>query len=76
MPALPTLARFRRAGGTVIALMLILSLLLSACAAPAAPADAPAAEGDAAADADAYVTVFGETLPEDAVPYDRSFPLT
>ena len=58
-----------------LALIVVLSLLLSACAAPAAPAgEAPAADtggGDAAMSEDAYTTVYGTTLPDDALPYDE-----
>ncbi len=56
----------------VVPLLVIFSLLLGACQAPAAPApaaDAPTEE--AAAPADAMTTIFGETLPDDAVPYDE-----
>ncbi len=61
----------------VVPLLVIFSLLLGACQAPAAPAapapaaDAPAATeapaAEAAAPADAMTTVFGETLPDDAL---------
>ncbi|MCB0062378.1 MAG: hypothetical protein KDE19_09690, partial [Caldilineaceae bacterium] len=66
------------------ALLLVFSLLLAACPAPApAPAaeeaEAPAAEAPAEeaapaaaeAPADAMTTIYGTTLPEDAVPYDE-----
>lgn len=66
------------------ALLLVLSLLLTACPAAAPTGDtAPAAEssdaadgetaaeGEAMADSDPMTTVFGEELPEDAVPYDQ-----
>ncbi len=76
MNQMPSRARFGRMSGLALALTLIFALLLSGCAAPAA---APAAEEAPAADAgsaeaesgDAYVTVFGETLPEGALPYDQ-----
>ena len=75
MNRLPSSARFRRVSGLVFALTLIFALLLSGCAAPAAaPAEeAPAADagGEAAADMADNVTVFGETLPDDALPYDQ-----
>lgn len=69
-----------------LAVTIVLALLIQACAAPAAPAGQPAAEEPAAAPAqeeaqpaaeqpaeseDAYITVFGERLPEDARPYDE-----
>jgi ABC-type transport system substrate-binding protein len=58
-------------------LLLIVALILAACPAPAAgPAPAaPAAEAtaapaeEAAAPADAMTTIYGEVLPEDALPY-------
>lgn len=69
---------------SIVALLLILSLLLAACPAPApAPAGgeeaAPAESSESSessaeestAPADAMTTIFGETLPEDAVPYDE-----
>ncbi|MEZ4836587.1 MAG: peptide ABC transporter substrate-binding protein [Caldilineaceae bacterium] len=70
----------------VVGLLLVLMLLIGACATtPAAPvaeepaaeapaaeeAEAPAAEEAAAEEADPMMTVFGEMLPEDAVPYDE-----
>jgi ABC-type transport system substrate-binding protein len=75
MNRLPISARFRRVSGLALALTLIFALLLSGCAAPAAaPAEeAPAADAGAAEaeGGDSMVTVFGETLPEDALPYDQ-----
>ena len=77
MNQMPSRAGFGRMSGLALALTLIFALLLSGCAAPAA---APAAEEAPAADAGAteaesgdgvYVTVFGETLPEGALPYDQ-----
>ncbi len=63
-------------GGAWLALLLVLALALAGCAAPAVPAPAPAEEAapaaeDAAPAAEAApdVTVFGETLPEGALPY-------
>jgi peptide/nickel transport system substrate-binding protein/oligopeptide transport system substrate-binding protein len=67
------------------ALLLITALMLAACPAPAAvPAgdeaadasatEAPAEEGapaEEAAPADAMTTIYGATLPEDAVPYEE-----
>lgn len=59
-----------------VALLLVLAML-AGCAAPAAaPADAPAADDGAAvsedaAGGDAYTTIFGEQLPDDALPYDQ-----
>lgn len=53
--------------------LLVLSLL-AACAMPAAPAptgEQAAPVQEVAAPADAMTTVFGETLPADAVPYDE-----
>ncbi|GIV76771.1 peptide ABC transporter substrate-binding protein [Litorilinea aerophila] len=66
----------RRAVWTLLAL---LTLVLVACQAPPpqqaaeAPAEptAQAQEAGEAAPEDAYITVFGERLPEDAVPYDQ-----
>jgi ABC-type transport system substrate-binding protein len=68
----------------VLSLLLVLMLLVQACAQPAAPAAeapaAPAAEAPAAATpapaeeaatADPMVTIFGERLPDDALPYDQ-----
>ncbi|MEZ4659536.1 MAG: ABC transporter substrate-binding protein [Caldilineaceae bacterium] len=63
-----------------MALLLVFSMLLAACPAPAAvgPAggdntastESSASSADAAAaPADSMTTIFGETLPEDAVPY-------
>ncbi len=60
-----------------LALLLIMSLLLAACPAPApAPSAGEAAEAtepaaEEAASGDAMMTVFGEELPADAVPYDE-----
>ena len=61
------------------ALLLVFALLLAACPAPVAvpAADAPAADAaateapaeEAAAPADAMTTIYGEVLPEDALPY-------
>ncbi len=69
----------------LLGLLLVFSFLLQACATPAAPApapeasatEAPAAEAteapaaEAPADADPMMTVFGEKLPDDALPYDQ-----
>jgi ABC-type transport system substrate-binding protein len=67
----------------VLSLLLVLMLLVQACAQPAAPAAeapaAPAADAPAAAtaapaeeaDADPMVTVFGERLPDNALPYEE-----
>lgn len=66
---------FRRHLHALGALLVMLGLL-AACAVPAA-APAPAQEAAAtapaeeAAPADVMTTVFGETLPEDAAPYDE-----
>jgi ABC-type transport system substrate-binding protein len=64
--------RFRLPFGP-LALIVVFSLLLSACAAPAAPVEAPVAEGaaDSAASGDAMTTIYGDALPEDALPYDQ-----
>ena len=74
MNQMPSRARFGRMSGLALALTLIFALLLSGCAAPAAtPAEeAPAADagGEAAADMADNVTVLGETLPDDALPYE------
>ena len=65
-------------------LLLIVALILSACPAPV-PGQAPAAEAPAAEAAateapaeeaaagstDPMMTIYGETLPEDAVPYEE-----
>ena len=66
-------AIFKRSS-VLLALTLILALLLSACAAPAADEAASAGEsgGEAAAEGDdAYMTIYGERLPDDALPYDE-----
>lgn len=62
-------------------LLLVAALIITACAvpaagpAPAAPAEEQAAEQpaaeEAAAPADAMTTIYGEVLPEDAVPYEE-----
>lgn len=64
-----------------LALIFVVALVLTSCAvpaagpAPAAPAEAAATEApaaeEAAAPADAMTTIYGETLPEDAVPYEE-----
>lgn len=60
--------------------LLVLVSMLAACVAPAAAPAAPAAEAAATeapaaeaapADADAMTTIYGETLPEDALPYEQ-----
>ena len=54
----------------LLPLLIIGALVFTACAAPVPPAPA---EESAAAEAeaeDAYVTVFGEKLPDDALPYE------
>lgn len=68
---------------TLLFVIPLLSILVSACVPPAgtapaaapAPAEAtaaPAAEAAApAADADPMMTIFGEKLPDDALPYDE-----
>lgn len=60
--------------------LLVLVSMLAACVAPAAGPAAPAAEAAATeapaaeaapAAADAMTTIYGETLPEDALPYEQ-----
>jgi peptide/nickel transport system substrate-binding protein/oligopeptide transport system substrate-binding protein len=71
---------FQRAGlPRWLSLLLVTAFVLTACVAPAAgPAPAaPAAEAttapaeEAAAPADAMTTIYGATLPEDALPYEE-----
>jgi ABC-type transport system substrate-binding protein len=69
----------------LLALLVVGALLFTACAAPVAPVPSeeagsaeaspaeetvPAEEAAAETTADPYVTVFGEKLPDDAVPYE------
>ena len=70
---------------SLVALLLVFSLLLAACPAPAAVGPATddttastessdssdSSADESAAPADAMTTIFGETLPEDAAPYDE-----
>ena len=71
---------FQRAGlPRWLSLLLVTAFVLTACVAPAAgPAPAaPVAEAttapaeEAAAPADAMTTIYGETLPDDALPYEE-----
>jgi peptide/nickel transport system substrate-binding protein/oligopeptide transport system substrate-binding protein len=71
---------FQRAGlPRWLSLLLVAAFVLTACVAPAAgPAPAaPAAEAttapaeEAAAPADAMTTIYGTTLPDDALPYEE-----
>ena len=66
---------------TLLPVLVILSLVLGACQVPAAApaAQAPAAAttkpAEAAAPADAMTTIYGQKLPDDAVPYDQQVDL-
>lgn len=56
----------------VLTSMVLIALVMGACAPTVAPSAAPAPQAEApAAAADAMLTVFGEKLPDDAVPYDQ-----
>lgn len=65
--------KFQLGKAWLLPLLLVTALAFAGCAAPAAPAPAPAEEAAAPAEeaADPYVTVFGETLPEGAAPYEE-----